>query len=93
MATNPWVIEKRENGDFGVKYPDNTCDGAPERVRPMKKSPAPTTAKTDVKLEHIPGLGMQEKANPMVDILNYITTRITLTNKQIIRLIEVLDEE
>jgi hypothetical protein len=87
-----WVLDKLTNGDFKVVYPDNTCDGAPEKVRPMKKSPAPTTAKTDVELEHIPGLGMQEKVDPIVDILNYITKTkgIELTNTQIVFLIEIL---
>ena len=75
-----WAIDKFNNGDFKVRYPDNSVDGAPEseglaytdRAKPMSKS--------------------IEKKNPIVDILDYITKTkgIELTNTQIYLLIEIL---
>jgi hypothetical protein len=58
-----------------------------------KYPPAPTTEKEDIKLEHIPGLGLQEIENdPIVDILEYITKtkNMPLSNKQIVKIIQTL---
>lgn len=81
MATPAWEIDKLKNGDFEVRYPDNTIDGASQygegfaftdKAKPMKKAYAET--------------------DPVVDILNYITKTkgIELTNTQIYLLIEIL---
>ena len=47
-----WYIDKLTSGDFNVRYPDNTCDGAPEseglaytdRTKPMTKNTDNCTA-------------------------------------------------
>ena len=96
-----WVIDKLTSGDFKVKYPDNTRNGAPDIVdtlfratteelnkayRPENFQSAPTTKKAK------PMKKVYAETDPVVDILNYITKTkgIELTNTQIYLLIEIL---
>ena len=96
MSTDPWVIDKLTSGDFKMKYPDNTCDGAPIEKDSWSEgfaftdktlSSAPTTTKVR------PMHHQEEDDDDIVDILDFISLRIHLTNKQIVRLIEILDEK
>ena len=91
-----WIVHKLKNGDFNVEYPDNTQDGAPIEKDSWSEgfaftdktlSSAPTTTKVRP-MDH-----QEEEDDDIVDILDFISLRIHLTNKQIVRLIEILDEK
>ena len=76
-----------------MEYPDNTQDGAPIE----KDSWSEGFAFTDKTLSSAPTTTKarpmdQEEDDDIVDILDFISLRIHLTNKQIVRLIEILDE-
>ena len=84
-----WYIDKLTSGDFNVRYPDNTRNGAPESeglAYTDKNFPsAPTTAKAK------PMSKVYAETDPIVDILDYITKikGIELTNAQILEIITI----
>jgi hypothetical protein len=91
-----WEVNKFSNGDFEVKYPDNTSDGiggvgtfAPHVYPPPQDKIVKRQAENlceQWKRKHT----IQEESN-VLDILNFITNikGIKLSNKDLIEIIRI----